>query len=379
MNQSSVTKVLMTADTVGGVWTYAVELIRAFETQGIHVLLATMGRRVSPEQREDLRGFQNVELAESTFRLEWMDDPWRDLCAAGDWLLGLERDLEPDIVHLNGYAHGALPWRAPTVVVAHSCVLSWWQAVKGEPAPSSWREYHRQVKSGLHAAGLVIAPTHAMRNCLVDHYGYLPATRVIPNGRRTDLFQPKEKEPFVLSAGRLWDEAKNVKAVCASATGLPWPVCLAGESDFPNATPSNHFPAANIRSLGRLTSAEMVDHMARASIFAHPAKYEPFGLSVLEAALSGCALILGDIPSLSENWNGAASFVNPGEPKQLRRALSDLVANPAKRRVLAHAAMDRGRQFDIANTALNYIDAYESLLNGRASVHATHREECVVA
>ncbi len=32
-----------------------------------------------------------------------------------------------------------------------------------------------------------------------------------------------------------------------------------------------------------------------------PARYEPFGLSVLEAALSGCALVLGDIPSLRES------------------------------------------------------------------------------
>ena len=42
-------------------------------------------------------------------------------CAFG--CFGLERRLRPDVVHLNGYTHGALPWRAPVLVVGHSCVL----------------------------------------------------------------------------------------------------------------------------------------------------------------------------------------------------------------------------------------------------------------
>ena len=35
--------VLMTADTVGGVWTYAVELVRALAPHRVTVALATMG------------------------------------------------------------------------------------------------------------------------------------------------------------------------------------------------------------------------------------------------------------------------------------------------------------------------------------------------
>ena len=49
--------------------------------------------------------------------------------------------------------------------------------------------------------------------------------------------------------------------------------------------------------------------MGRAAIYALPARYEPFGLSILEAALSGCALVIGDIPSLREIWADAALFV----------------------------------------------------------------------
>ena len=125
----------MTADTVGGVWTYALELARALEPHGVEVELATMGRALDADQRAQLARSPVVDLHESEFALEWQDDPWDDVDRAGRWLLELEERCRPDLVHLNGYAHGALPWQTPVVVVAHSDVLSWWEAVRREPAP----------------------------------------------------------------------------------------------------------------------------------------------------------------------------------------------------------------------------------------------------
>jgi glycogen synthase len=379
MKPTIVKKVLMTADTVGGVWTYAVELIRAFQDYGIQVLLATMGRPISDAQRDDLRDVENVETAESSYRLEWMEDPWADVNAAGKWLLRLEREFAPDIVHLNGYSHAALPWIAPRIVVAHSCVLSWWRAVKGAPAPESWQIYHDHVQAGLRAANMVVAPSAAMLKCLAENYGEFPAGRVIANGRRLDLFQPREKENFILSAGRLWDEAKNVRAVCACSLNLPWPVCVAGETEFPGTSGVDPHQNKSVRTLGRLSERAMLDQMARASIFAHPAKYEPFGLSVLEAALSGCALVLGDIPALCENWSHAAVFVDPNDCEQLQQALLRLINNSGERDALAYAAREHAQHLDIRSTASRYIDAYESLLGARDSQTSPSREECVAA
>ena len=45
------TRVLMTADTIGGVWTYAIDLCRALIPHGVEVTLATMGNLPSAEQR----------------------------------------------------------------------------------------------------------------------------------------------------------------------------------------------------------------------------------------------------------------------------------------------------------------------------------------
>jgi hypothetical protein len=205
-------KVLMTADTVSGVWTYAVELARGLAGHGVEVALATMGDPLNDLQREKVDRIPHLKVFESAFKLEWMeDDPWRDVERAGDWLLGLEDRIDPDLIHLNGYAHGSLPWNAPRVMVGHSCLRSWWRAVKGEPAPELWERYTRAVTAGLAAADLVIAPSQAMLATLAENYGGLRHTRVILNGRDPKLFKPAAKEPFVFSAGRLWDEARNPK------------------------------------------------------------------------------------------------------------------------------------------------------------------------
>ena len=63
--------------------------------------------------------------------------------------------------------------------------------------------------------------------------------------------------------------------------------------------------------------------LRRATIFALPARYEPFGLSALEAGLAGCALVLGDIP-MREVWHDAAMFVPPEQPAALENASSPI-------------------------------------------------------
>src|SRR5947209_4436730 len=138
-------RVLMTADTVGGVWTYVMDLARALDPHGVEVVLATMGARASADQRAAAHACRNVRLIESDYKLEWMQSPWEDVERAGDWLLELEHRFAPDLVHLNGYVHAALPWSASVLVVGHSCVRSWFTAVKGS-VPAEWDEYTQRVR-----------------------------------------------------------------------------------------------------------------------------------------------------------------------------------------------------------------------------------------
>ena len=214
----------MTADAVGGVWTYSLELARGFVRHGVETSLVVMGPAPTAQQLTDAHP---VRVLHSACKLEWMDDPWSDVDRAGDWLLQLEKEIQPDVVHLNGYSHGSLPFRAPKVVVGHSCVLSWWEAVHNKPAPREWDEYKRRVTRGLRGADLIVTPSYAMRDALVANYD--SRAIVIPNGCTFEPFQHSAKEDFVLTAGRLWDRAKNLQLLEQLAPSLAWLVYAAGD------------------------------------------------------------------------------------------------------------------------------------------------------
>lgn len=360
----------MTTDTIGGVWTYAIDLCHGLAEHGIEVVLATMGAPVQPRQRADLTPLRDtVLLHESTFRLEWMENPWTDVTAAGQWLLSLEEACQPDLIHLNGYTHGALPFVAPKLVVAHSCVISWWQAVKQSPPPATWARYHTAVRLGLDQVDSVIAPSEAMLATLERNYGLSAPARVIHNGRSTvtpphdDRPRHHEKHARILSVGRLWDEAKNAASLASAAAALPWPVFLAGETRPPHGAAE---PLPNVHLLGPLSSAAIAAEYHRAAIYALPARYEPFGLSVLEAASAGCALVLGDIPSLRELWDGAAIFVPPDDPASLQAALLFLIDDHHLRCAFGDAAQQRARTYSAERMTAGYLEAYADLL------HAPH-------
>ena len=355
-------RILMTTDTVGGVWTYALALARALGPCGVEVVLAAMGGPVSADQRAAVEQTANVRLFERCYKLEWMDNPWRDVDAAGRWLLELEAQFRPEIIHLNGYAHGALTWSAPVLVVGHSCVLSWWMAVHRTAAPARYGEYRRRVAEGLQRAHCIAAPTAAMLAALQAHYGTVRNGMVIPNGCDAREFRTGQKQPIVLAAGRLWDEAKNFAALDNIAPHLEWPVFAAGDPAPPG---KSAITFRHLQMLGRLPAPELAQQFARAAIFASPAYYEPFGLSILEAALSGCALVLGDIPSLREIWSGAARFVPPGDAEALRSALGGLIRNTASRAEMGRRARIRAEIYSMRAMREGYLAAYGKLLEER--------------
>ena len=188
-------------------------------------------------------------------------------------------------------------------------------------------------------------------------------TVVIANGIDLTNYKPLPKSPKILAAGRIWDEAKNLTVLDAVAPSLEWPIEIAGDVDHPEGGKVRFH---NVRLLGRLTAAQMAQQLGTAAIFVAPARYEPFGLAILEAAAAECALVLGDIPSLRENWRGAAIFVPPDDVAALSSALRHLIGDAGERARLAASARCRAQRFTIRRAADAYRVLYGELLRERA-------------
>ena len=354
--------VLMTTDTVGGVWTYSIELAGELNRRGTRVTLVSMGRMPDAGQRADVARLPHASLVPTDFRLEWMPECRHDLEASGEFLTRLERNLKPDVVHINGYWHAALSYRAPVLAVAHSCVTSWFQACRRSRPPSEFDAYQSWVHDSAEAADILVAPTAAYLQEFQRLHGAANDARAIWNGRDARAYRPARKQNFVLAAGRLWDEAKNIETLCRAAKDLSIRVAVAGDGADPDG---NSIDMPNVAVLGRLPAGELAQVMSHAAIFAAPARYEPFGLTILEAALSGCALVLGDVPTLRELWDGVGLFVPPEDAGALRETLAWLAADPARSAQLGQIARQRGRLYSVTRMGEAYCEAYRHLLEAR--------------
>lgn len=358
-------RILLTTDTIGGVWTFTRELTAGLLQQGHHVAMVSFGRSPSGEQQRccdelSQRYADQFRYESSSVPLEWMQENQSAYSAAESFLLRVADKFSPDIFHTNQFCFGKLPLTLPVVVTAHSDVLSWEQACRSGGLPESdWlRQYRTLVQDGLDNADAVIAPTKWMLHALKQNFSAPNATHVIWNGRT--LQKPIvsiTRKPQAVTAGRLWDEAKNIALL--KTVRSPFRLMLAG--DRGNAHSSS---SGQIEWLGQLHEDALLDLFCSSSLYIATSIYEPFGLAPLEAALCGCAILANDIPSLREIWGNAALYFRG--PGMLEEILAQLHSSPDILRQYQQHALQRALQFSRTRMTRAYLELYRSLLQRRA-------------
>lgn len=314
---------LLTTDAVGGVWRYTMETARGLAALGANIVLAVLGPPPGPAQRQEAAAIAGLRWVATGLPLDWLAETPDDLAFASHVLASVAGLSGVDTVQLHAPALvGDAPWPVPVIAVAHSCVGTWWRAVRGGvmPADLAWRA--EATRAGLVRADIVVAPSGSFADSLRSCYGIMRPVEVVLNGR-TPTHGDAGRRRQALCAGRLWDEGKAIAQLDAACATLPWPVLAAGPDTGPNGA---YVTCRHLRMLGSLDDRALADEFARASVFVSVARYEPFGLAVLEAAQAGCALVLSDIPTFRELWDGAAVFVaEDGIAAALDRLLGDPV------------------------------------------------------
>jgi len=359
--------ILVTADTLGGVWTYARELVTGLVHRGVQVTLVSFGDIPSGAQVRWLDALPKVDFRPTAFKLEWMQDSEADMEASSEYLRQVIDEVQPDLLHLNQFYYGALlSGDVPRVVVAHSDVVSWWSAVhQHAPAESAWLRWYREsVGRGLACATAVIAPSRWMLEQVECYYGKPQHSSVIYNGRTPALFNPHvSKEDTIITVGRLWDSGKNAGLLLRDE--MPAPVSIVGADRHPELH-GRAFAMAEIRSNIHLEpqqdEKQMAQLFSRAGIYAATSRYEPFGLAPVEAALSRCAIVASDIAPFRELWGGAAVFFRNDDAADLRRTLDSLVQDSGLRQHYANRAYNHARaRFSAARMIDKYLELYHAL------------------
>jgi glycosyltransferase involved in cell wall biosynthesis len=358
---SSRLRLMLVTDAVGGVWTYSVELAQALREHNVETMLAVIGPPPGAEQRSEAAG---VEIVETALPLDWTAERPDQVRRTGCGLADLAESEGVDLVQLNS---GALladsDFGRPVAVVQHSCVATWWDAVRKGPLPRDFAWRHDLIECGLHIADAVVAPSAAFAAQLTRTYGLTRAVRCVHNGRRALPMKRRGPEDFVFTVGRLWDDGKNVRTLDEAAATLSVPIEAIGPLNGPNGTAVSF---ENLRTQGELRLTEIAQRLAARPIFASSALYEPFGLSVLEAAQAGCALVLSDIPTFRELWTGAALFAPADDAHAFARAIEQLLADPERRSQLGQAARVQALRYAPEAMASRMVQIYRDIVSQEA-------------
>jgi glycosyltransferase involved in cell wall biosynthesis len=291
-----------------------------------------------------------IDLISLGYRLEWMPDSAGDVELARKELGAIARSWRPDIIHCNQFCFGSLHTAAPRVVVAHSDLTGWitWHRKDGEydeeelikdPVVNAYRE---MVSRGLAAASSVVSPSRFMAQYVDEAYGC--PSEVIYNGLWPDLYRPGPKTAVAVVAGRLWDEAKRAATAVEAADGLPVELRLIGATQGPSGERARLPQTANSTYTGPKRWKETREELASAQFCLATSSYEPFGLSMLEAAFCGCALIANDIPPFRELWKDSAAFYRRNDVGGLQAKLAELMKKPSEAERLGKAARSRATE-----------------------------------
>lgn len=358
---SAARRLLMTTDAVGGVWRYACSLSGALGQRGWDVLLAVLGPRPDAVQAREVEAMPGVRLLPAPFPLDWTGAGRETMEAAAVELARLARRESCDLAQLNTPLLAAAgEWAMPLVGVAHGCIATWWRGARGSAIDRDLAWHRDMTAQGLMACDVVIAPSLSFAADLARTYAIDRRIEKVHNGVAPPSVKPvPAADPFVFTAGRLWDEAKNTSVLNAAAAGLSVPLLAAGATKGPQGQAA---PVDHLQALGQLPAEAVAEYLAARPVFVSTARFEPFGLAVLEAAQAGCPLVLSDIPTFRELWGGAASFVDPSDASGFTSAIEAIVGDPELRRRLGASARDRSREYSLKTMTEEMLGHYAAAL-----------------
>ncbi len=174
----------------------------------------------------------------------------------------------------------------------------------------------------------------------IEKYLKVPAIRIVVTGNGWQHFKTvkedttffdrhpelKKKEYF-LSASSITPQ-KNFKWVKQAANNNPDAVfAIAGEKVHLTQVDGVKDPP-NLFYLGYVTDSEMKTLMLYCKAFIHPAKYEGFGITPMEAMSVGAPIILSNATCLPEVYGDTVRYIDPDNPNvDVDKLLQEKVGN----------------------------------------------------
>jgi len=363
-------RILINTSSSGNDYIFSIDLAKSLQNLGVEIFLAVTGVPLNDEQKTELKQF---DYAYANYKQDWMENPGTDLLEAGQWLMKIKTNFKPDLVHLNSMLFGILPWNVPVVTVIHTCMVSRSKAIHNNHLPQKWEMYKQMARASLRASDAVIAPTQSTLSAAEDIYGPFKNSRVIPQGRSAYIFRSSVKKKYIFCNGKLMDEANNLELILNAAPEIDYPIYIADSLGHMRKKSL----AENVFLTGPVKGKKLSDWMSSASVYVLPSKYETFGYSFVDAALSKCALIGGNIISLRETWGNSMLYVE--NKNELVKAVNRLMENMDDLYLLGQKAYETALEnYTLIKMARRYYQLYLQMMTVKPEAISRLRKKSTV-
>jgi phosphatidylinositol alpha-mannosyltransferase len=180
----------------------------------------------------------------------------------------------------------------------------------------------------------------------------------------------EQRDNAIFFCGR-HEPRKGLGVLLEAVSLMPGDVRLWIASDGPEteSLKAQYQNDQRIEWLGRISDAEKIDRLRRASLFCAPSlRGESFGIVLLEAMAAGTPVVSTDIDGYRNVATDGenALLVEPGNPQALASAMSRIIADPRLATRLTAAGRIHAQSYSLDALADHYVVLYERALSMEA-------------